>query len=174
MTNPEPLDLAASRVEHAPGALLPTECELVGVLVTHDWRRLVATRPIAAGQRIFVIEGHETPTPTRYSVQVAKSVHLDQDGVHDMNQVVRRFYWRYMDHDCDPTTLIRGRSVIARRDIEAGEGITFNYNTTEYELAEPFRCRCASALCVGMVRGAKHLTAAQRALVDEMIADYLR
>lgn len=174
MTEPLPLDPAAPQVEHAPGALLHTDCELVGVLVTHDWRRLVATRPIAAGQRVFVIEGHETSTPTRYSVQVGKDVHLDQDGVRDMNQVVRRFFWRYMDHDCDPTTLVRGRAVIARRDIEPGEGITFNYNTTEYDLAEPFRCRCESALCAGTVRGAKHLTPAQRALLDEMLADYLR
>ena len=79
-----------------------------------------------------------------------------------------------MDHACDPTTLIRNRSVIARRDIAEGEGVTVNYNTTEYELAAPFRCGCDSALCVGTVRGARHLTPAQRALVGEMIAEYLR
>jgi hypothetical protein len=174
MTDPLSLDQTTPLVDHAPGALLQTDCELVGVLVTHDWRRLVAIAPIAAGQRLFVLQGHETTVPTRYSIQIARDAHLDQDGTRDMGQVVRHLYWRYMDHDCDPTTLIRGRSVVARRDIEPGEGITFNYNTTEADMAEPFRCHCKSALCVGVVRGANHLTPAQRELIDEMIADYLR
>ncbi len=154
--------------------MLHTDCELVGVLVTHDWRRLVALSPIPAGRRIFVITGRETPTPTRYSVQVGKGLHLDQDDAHDITEVVRRYCWRYMDHDCDPTTVIRNRSVVARRDIDAGEGITFNYNTTEYEVAEPFHCKCGSALCMGTVRGAKYLTDAQRVLLDQWLADYLR
>ncbi len=174
MTDPLPLEQAAPLSAHAPGALLRCDSDLVGVLVTHDWRRLIAIRPIKAGKRIFVVEGHETATPTRYSIQVGMGLHLDQDRLHDMNEVVRRYFWRWMDHDCDPSTVIRNRAVIARRDIEEGEGITFNYNTTEYDLAEPFRCRCQSALCIGTVRGAKHLTPAQRALVDEMLADYLR
>lgn len=148
--------------------------DLVGVLVTHEWRRLIAIRPIVAGKRVFVVEGHETRTPTRYSIQIGIGLHLDQGDAHDMNEVVRRYFWRYMDHDCDPTTVIRNRNVIARRDIDAGEGITFNYNTTEYEMAEPFRCRCDSALCVGTVRGARHLTPAQRTLIDESLSDYLR
>jgi hypothetical protein len=174
MTDPRPLDLATPLRAHAPGALLSCDSDRVGVLVTQEGRRLIATRPIPAGCRLFVITGRETPVPTRYSLQVGPSLHLDQDCAHDIHEVVRRYFWRYMDHDCDPTTVIRHRSVVARRDIEEGEGITFNYNTTEYELAEPFRCRCESALCVGTVRGARHLSPAQRALVDEMLADYLR
>ena len=174
MTDPQPLQSATPLPAHGPGALLRCDSDLVGVLVTHDWRRLIAIKPIAAGKRIFVVEGRETDTPSRYSVQVGPGLHIDQELVHDAGTVVRRNFWKFMDHDCDPTTLIRNRSVIARRDIEEGEGITFNYNTTEYDLAEPFRCRCQSALCVGIVRGAKHLTPAQRALVDEMLADYLR
>ncbi len=174
MTDPLPIEAAVALPEHPPGALLRCDNDLLGILVTHDWRRLVAIQPIAAGKRIFVVEGHPTPHPTRFSIQVGPSLHMDQDGTRDMNEVVRRFFWRYMDHACDPTTLIRGRNVIARRDIAPGEGVTFNYNTTEYDMAEPFRCHCQSAMCVGMVRGAKHLTPAQRALLGEMLADYLR
>jgi hypothetical protein len=174
MTEPLQRSFAVPSPAHAPGAMLHTDCELVGVLVTHDWRRLVALSPIPAGRRIFVINGRETPTPTRYSVQVGMGLHLDQDHAHDITEVVRRYCWRYMDHDCDPTTVVRNRSVVARRDIDAGEGITFNYNTTEYVLAEPFNCKCGSALCMGTVRGAKYLTDAQRVLLDEWLADYLR
>jgi hypothetical protein len=174
MTDPQPIVHATPLPDHPPGAILRCDSELVGVLVTHDWRRLIAIRPIAAGRRIFTLQGREQATPTRYSVQIGPSLHVDQTDVHDANESVRRFYFRFMDHACDPATLIRGRNVVARRDIEAGEAVTFNYNTTEYDMAEPFRCNCQSALCVGLVRGARHLTPGQRALIEDWIADYLR
>jgi hypothetical protein len=174
MTNPQRQYEATPLPAHAPGAILRVNCEYLGVLVTHDWRRLVAIRPIAAGTKIFMVIGRDTPTPTRHSIQVARDVHVDQDDAHDPAEAMRRYFWRFMDHACDPNTVIRGRSVIARRDIASGETVSFNYNTTEYELAEPFRCRCESALCIGLVRGARHLTPGQRALIEDLLAEYLR
>lgn len=150
------------------------DCEHLGVLITHDWRRLVAIRPISAGTKIFTVTGRESPIPTRHSIQVGAGVHVDMDDVHDPTEAMRRYFWRFMDHACDPNTVIRHRNVIARRDIAAGETVSFNYNTTEYEMAEPFRCRCDSALCIGLVRGARYLTPGQRALISDWLADYLR
>jgi hypothetical protein len=157
-----------------PGTILHTECEFVGVLVDQHERRLVAVRPVRRGERLFVIEGRETPVPTRYSVQVGWERHLDQDDARDAHDRVARRYWRYMNHGCDPTTRILDRQVFARRDIEAGEDVTFDYNTTEWEMAEPFECRCGAASCVGLVRGARHLTPAQHAARAGEIAAYLR
>jgi hypothetical protein len=159
---------------HLPGTVLRTDNPLVGVLVEQSERRLVTTTAIAEGTVLFRIEGHETRTPTKYSLQVGKDLHLDQRGARDANDRVRRFYWRYMNHACAPTTRILDREVIAARDIAALEGVTFDYNTTEYDMAEPFRCHCGSAHCVGTVRGAKHLTPAQRARVAPLLPDYLR
>ncbi|MBL8981616.1 MAG: SET domain-containing protein-lysine N-methyltransferase, partial [Gemmatimonadetes bacterium] len=87
---------------------------------------------------------------------------------------VRRFYWRYMNHACAPTTRIVEREVFAVRDIAALEAVTFDYNTTEYDLAEPFRCHCGAPQCVGVVRGARHLTTVQRARVEHLLPDYLK
>jgi hypothetical protein len=101
-------------------------------------------------------------------------LHLDQDCARDELDLVRHYFWRYLDHACDPSTVIRDREVIAVRDIAEGDGVTFNYNTTEYDMAEPFRCRCGSARCVGMVRGARHLTPAQRARLARWLPAYLR
>lgn len=159
---------------HLPGTVLRTDNPLVGVLVEQAERRLVTTTAIAEGTVLFRIEGHETRTPTKYSLQVGRDLHLDQRGARDATDRVRRFYWRYMNHACAPTTFIRDREVIAARDIAALEGVTFDYNTTEYDMAEPFHCRCGSADCVGLVRGAKHLTPAQRARVADRLPDYLR
>lgn len=174
MTDPQPFQHATPLPEHAPGAILRCDSDLIGVLVTHDWRRLIAIRPIAAGTKIFSLQGREFVKPTRHSVQIGANLHIDAARVRDGADSVRKYPYRFMDHACDPTALIRVRNVIARRDIEPGEAVTFNYNTTEYDMAEPFRCNCQSAMCVGIVRGARHLTRGQRALIEDWLADYLK
>ncbi len=174
MTHGQPLTNTLSLPSHTPGTLLQCDSELVGVLVTGNGRRLVAIRAIAQGARVLAITGRETHVPTRYSLQVGPALHLDQDCAHDEFDVVRRYFWRYMDHHCDPTTVIRDREVIALRDLAEGDGVTFNYNTTESDMAEPFRCQCGSVHCVGEVRGARHLTRAQRAQVARWLPAYLR
>lgn len=156
------------------GEVLRTGCEWLGVAASPSGRRLVAVRPIPKGTRIFTLVGRERKTPTRYSVQVGRGLHLDPDITTDELELVRRCFWRYMDHACEPTTAFRDRQAIALRDIAEGEPVTFNYNTTEYEMASPFDCSCGSPRCVGLVRGARHLTAAQRARLAQPLADYLR
>jgi hypothetical protein len=176
LANDPPLTQTLSQPlpSHSPGTLLRCECKSVAVLVAHNHRRLVATRPVAAGTRLFAITGRETTVPTRYSLQVGPALHLDQECARDEFDLVRRYFWRYLDHHCDPTTVIRDREVFAVRDIAEGDGVTFNYNTTEYDMAEPFRCHCGSARCVGTVRGARHLTRAQRVELARWLPDYLR
>lgn len=158
----------------AQANILRTNSPTLGVLIEPDQRRLVALQPVPKGAWLFRIEGRDTPVPTRYSVQVGWEQHLDQENARDANDRVARFYWRYMNHDCDPSTAIHDREVVALRDIIAGDGITFDYNTTEWELAEPFGCHCGSPRCVGTVHGARHLTAAQRARIEHLLPDYLR
>lgn len=168
------LKLVTTDEPHIPGTVLRTDNPLVGVLVEQSERRLVSVQAIAAGTVMFRIEGFETGTPTKYSLQVGRDLHLDQRGARDATDRVRRFYWRYMNHACDPTTRIVDREVVALRDVASLETVTFDYNTTEYDLAEPFRCSCGALGCVGIVRGARHLTPAQRARVAHLLPDYLR
>ena len=49
------------------------------------------------------------------------------------------------------------RVVVALRDIEAGEAITFFYPSTEWDMAQPFECGCGSTQCIKVVKGAKYL-----------------
>lgn len=154
--------------------ILVTESPLVGVMVAPDERRLVAVRDIPLGTRLYDLDGRETPVPTRYSVQISRTMHLDQgDGLSD-EAIVAQYYWRFMNHDCVPSTVIRNRAVFALRDIAVGDAVTFDYNTTEYDMAEPFICRCGRPECVGLVKGVRHLTAAQRARIEPWLPDYLR
>lgn len=156
------------------GVVMRCRSDVVGVLVTHDERRLIAIRPVGAGELLFRITGRERPTATRFSLQVGRDVHLDQSSARNVDDVVRRYYWRYMNHACEPSALIRDRAVLALRAIEPGESVTFDYNTTEHDMAKPFACHCGAAHCVGIVRGARHLTVEQRARVEPWLADYLR
>jgi len=162
------------RHAHPQGPLLRCDSDLVGILVRDHHRRLVALRDIARGTRLFRLVGREIARPTRYSVQVGAALHLDPDGARAQSKGVPRHFWRYLDHACEPTTRILDRVVIAVRDIAEGEGVTFHYCTTEYDMATPFACLCGSPRCMGVIRGARHLTPAQRRRLAKWMPDYLR
>ena len=124
--------------------------------------RLVALRPILAGERLFRIEGRTTDRPSRYSVQIDEHVHLEPDSELGPDKVSNGHYWRFMNHSCEPNAVIEGREIVARRNMVPGDAVTFDYNSTEWEIAEPFRCHCGSPNCLKEIRGFKSLTAAQR------------
>jgi hypothetical protein len=144
-----------------------------GVLRAAGEYRLVAIRPIRAGERLFRIEGDRTPWPSRYSVQIGEELHVDLGPGYEIEAMLDRYFWRFMNHGCDPNLLITGEDVVALCDIEPGVALTFNYNTTEWNMAEPFRCHCGSSQCLGTIRGFKHLTAAQRERLHPHAAPHL-
>ena len=47
--------------------------------------------------------------------------------------------------------------MIARRDIEKGEELSFFYPSTEWEMQAPFICLCGAANCIHVVAGARFL-----------------
>ena len=59
----------------------------------------------------------------------------------------------YLNHSCDPNLwFVNGWEFAARRDIAAGEELTFDYSTGEtYPLG--YECRCGSANCRKDVTG---------------------
>ena len=76
---------------------------------------------------------HVHPSPTRFSVQVDKDKHLDTPGA--------LFQW--LQHQEEPSLRAdtgEKLNFIAVRDMEAGELLSFNYNTTEWSMATPFTC----------------------------------
>jgi SET domain-containing protein len=57
------------------------------------------------------------------------------------------------NHSCDPNAGVKGQIVIvARRPIQQGEEVCFDYDTTE-TAAVPFVCRCRSSRCRGLIDG---------------------
>ncbi len=118
---------------------------------------LRATRDLARGERILTISGRVQRHPTRYSIQIDVGRHIEADGDLPDAEMRVRHPWRFLNHSCDPVARIEGDALYARTAIRAGDEITFDYTTTEADMAEPFECRCGSPRCVGHVRGFLHL-----------------
>lgn len=65
---------------------------------------------------------------------------------------------RFMNHACDPNTWwADDDTMIARRDIQPGEELTYDYATTEVTIPFEMDCRCSSANCRGRVSNRDYL-----------------
>lgn len=144
----------------------------MGVLRLNGQFHLVAGEPIAAGTLLFTLTGVLTRTPTRYSLQVEENLHLDREP-HALEVLLDEHYWCFMNHHCEPTVVVRGQDVYALRALQVGDEITFNYNTTEYAMAEAFACRCGSPHCQGEVAGFASLTPEAQEALRPWLAPHL-
>jgi len=135
---------------------------------------LVAAAPFGVGDTIINITGLQTSVKDRYSIQITADTHLmpfDADSVEAQAELCP---WMFTNHSCDPNVVIRDQQFIALRSIEPDEPITFDYETTEWEMAEPFQCACGAITCRGKIRGYTYLDSAERERLIEQTASHLR
>ena len=60
----------------------------------------------------------------------------------------------YVNHSCNPNAGISGQiSLVAMRDIAAGEEITFDYAMADSSSYDEFDCACGAPTCRGRVSG---------------------
>jgi SET domain-containing protein len=117
-------------------------------------RRVLATCP-----------GVKLPFPVAGSIALSATEHLLISGAA-----------LFLDHSCTPNVrvFVQPRDntcdIIALRDIRAGERLTYNYLTTEWDMAEPFRCKCGASNCMGMIRGFANLTTTQQQSMLHLIS----
>jgi len=111
---------------------------------------------------IFFLKGKITRRPTRYTIQIGNNRHLASPAIRKADDEMD-YCWLYLNHNCEPNGYINIDELTfrARRDIAAGDEITFNYLTTESELAAPFNCTCGATTCFGLIRGRDFLTPAE-------------
>jgi hypothetical protein len=133
-----------------------------------------ALRALSQGDRILEIEGEPVPAPTRHSIQLNLDLHIECTTTIGADEMRVRFPWRFLNHCCEPNASVLGRTLVARRAIAAGEEITFDYTTTEAAMAEPFRCGCGAARCLGEVRGFLALTPDEQRARTGFVAPHLK
>jgi len=87
----------------------------------------------------------------------------------------------FLNHSCEPNCYIgwENLNLIALRDIQIGEELSFNYNTSEYDLinsATPssFKCKCNSKDCISEIKGFKYLTIEQKNKIQKFISPFLK
>jgi hypothetical protein len=139
-------------------------------------RRLFALASFAPGVPVIALAGDVTSRPSRYSVQIGHGQHIDLPtaaAVLSDDILVPLYPWRFLNHSCRPNAVLRGREFVALAPISPGDEITFDYNTTEYEMAEPFTCECGT--CDGrLVGGFVRLSPAERTRLAPFVAPHLR
>lgn len=143
---------------------MQTSPKVVQGTVAHG-RAILCVKPLAEGEAVFDLTGRVVTEPSIYTLQIDAGVHL----------VPGDAAWAMMNHSCAPNCVIDigRRRVLALRAIAPGEELTFNYLTTEWDMASPFPCRCGAAHCPGMIRGYRFLGAAQREAIGSHVARYL-
>ena len=95
------------------------------------------SEPIAAGQVVYTLSGPTLTHPTRTSIQV--------DATHHVEDALGQF----VNHHCTPSVKVVGHQLVALRDIHCGDSITFDYNATEDDMSDPFKCSCCDRWIAG-------------------------
>ncbi|MBI2655422.1 SET domain-containing protein [Candidatus Woesearchaeota archaeon] len=103
------------------------------------------------------------------SVQIGENKFLDSTHYYASD---------YINHSCNPSTKIDFAEMcfVAVRDIKKGQEITYNYLTTEYDMAKDnldFECMCNSKSCVGRINGFRYLSKSQRLKIKNQLSPFL-
>ena len=115
----------------------------------------VAQDRISKGELIVIwsgtlVDGAELDalpqTVRRYSLQVEENQYLV--SLSDCEPP------DFVNHSCEPNAGLSGQiALVAMRDIEAGEEITYDYAMSDGSAYDEFECGCGAAACRGRVSG---------------------
>ena len=134
---------------------IPGSTEHIEVDVVDGHGQLLATNTFQPGEHILRLHGEVVDQPSKFSVQIGPGEHIDIPADVRAEQPLDRYRWRFLNHSCEPNAAFDGLNLVAIRTIRASDQITFDYDTTEYDMSTPFDCHCESTNCRGVVRGAR-------------------
>ena len=135
--------------------------------------RVAAAQQIHACDALFELNGDVYPNPTRFSIQLGLDEHIDAPPETAAEDGLDLYPWRCLNHSCDPNARFQDRTLVAIHDIAPWEQITFDYNTTEFDMATPFPCSCGAEECLGLIRGFRYLSFSERQKRLPYFATYL-
>lgn len=130
-----------------------------------------ANRNFRKGETVIHFKADVVP----HSKASAEAVTVDDKVSIDTKWLVPE---AFINHGCSANTTIDVISFryIAIKNIRKNEEITYNYNTTEYDMrknGDDFKCECGSKNCLGRVKGFKHLTRAQKMKLKPYLTSFL-
>jgi hypothetical protein len=129
-------------------------------------KTVICLIPIPANQPIFLLDGCHVQSAEKYTIQRSERDHVAPTGAD----------WAMVNHSCNPNCAIDFSTwqLTSLKPISPGEELTFNYLSTEWELASPFDCDCAAPHCPVTIRGYRHLNDRQRDAIRSLVSPFLR
>jgi SET domain-containing protein len=128
-------------------------------------KALIARKSFSPGELICPFYAGSTHSePSYLTVQVGDNKHI----------TLQPEFLQYTNHSCDPNAFFDTTTMefIALKEIQPGDELTFFYPSTEWEMAQPFQCRCGTAQCIGTIEGASQLSA--EVLGRYRLTDYIK
>ena len=122
--------------------------DVLSIRTENKFRSLITKQAYKKGEVICEIPSDKVVNKaTRYTVQIGRNEHTDVGKLAALN------------HSCDPNVILDTEHMlmVARRDIEKGEELSFFYPSTEWEMDAPFICLCGASNCIHVVAGARFL-----------------
>jgi len=122
--------------------------ETLTIRTENKFRSLITKQAYKKGEVMYSMPSENImDKPNRFTVQIARDKHTHVGKLAALN------------HSCDPNVVLDTERMlmIARRDIEKDEELSFFYPSTEWEMQAPFICLCGSVNCIHVVAGARFL-----------------
>lgn len=126
---------------------------------------LISTKAFERGDVISAFSAKEIhKNPSRYTVQSGEHAHI----------ILEPEFLQYINHSCNPNSFFNTTTMelVALKTIRPGDEFTFFYPSTEWFMAEPFKCLCGEANCIGTIKGAKELE--KELLSEYKLTDFIQ
>jgi hypothetical protein len=133
---------------------LSGKCEVRSTL-DRGGHTVVANQAIARGELIVVWSGALVAGDALASLpQKVRRYSLQVEEDHYLVSLTDCEPPDYVNHSCTPNSGLSGQiALVAMRDIEAGEEITYDYAMSDGSNYDEFDCGCGSTHCRGRVSG---------------------
>jgi hypothetical protein len=119
--------------------------------IANEQNALFALRPYHPGEVIAEFSaGTISAEPTYLTVQVGIARHI----------TLQPEFLQYINHSCDPNVFFDTTTMqlVALKELQPQQEMTFFYPSTEWEMTQSFNCYCGSHHCLGKIQGAAFLS----------------
>jgi SET domain len=119
--------------------------------ISNEQNALFALRPYKPGEIIAEFSaGTISAEPTYLTVQVGINKHI----------TLQPEFLQYINHSCEPNVFFDTTSMqlVALKELQAQEEMTFFYPSTEWKMTQSFNCYCGNQNCLGKIQGASFLS----------------
>ena len=119
--------------------------------ISNEQNALFALQSFQPGEVIADFSaGTIAAEPTYLTVQVGVGKHI----------TLQPEFLQYINHRCAPNVFFDTTTMqlVALREIQQGEEMSFFYPSTEWKMTQSFNCYCGCPGCLGKIRGAAFLS----------------